>query len=212
MIDGLQALNACKEEKFDLILMDVQMPIMDGIESTKQIRQLPQYTEVPIIGVTAGNILGEKEKCLAAGMNDFLPKPLRQADLLEKLLMHITLNETDSSAKTIDSDQYLDLDMMNERIGDDEEFRIMFLNLVLQELNLSQDNLRNAVTENNMDDIKTILHKLKGTAGTAGLFKLAETAAKWENKVENQAENASMTKEIEVEIAIGLDLMKGLLN
>ena len=212
MIDGLQALNACKEEKFDLILMDVQMPIMDGIESTKQIRQLPEYAEVPIIGVTAGNILGEKEKCLAAGMNDFLPKPLRQADLLEKLLMHITLNETDSSAKTIDSDQYLDLDMMNERIDDDEEFRIMFLNLVLQELNLSQDNLRNAVTENNMDDIKTILHKLKGTAGTAGLFKLAETAAKWENKVENQAENASMTKEIEVEIAIGLDLMKGLLN
>lgn len=212
MINGLQALNACKEEKFDLILMDVQMPIMDGIESTKQIRQLPEYAEVPIIGVTAGNILGEKEKCLAAGMNDFLPKPFRKADLLEKLLMHITLNETDSSAKTIDSDQYLDLDMMNERIGDDEEFRIMFLNLVLQELNLSQDNLRNAVTENNMDDIKMILHKLKGTAGTAGLFKLAETAAKWENKVENQAENASMTKEIEVEIAIGLDLMKGLLN
>ena len=210
--DGLQALNACKSEKFDLILMDVQMPIMDGIESTKQIRLLPEYANVPIIGVTAGNVLGEKEKCLAAGMDDFLPKPLRQADLLEKLLAHVSFHETDQAGKLIESDDYLDLQLMNERIGDDEDFRIMFLNLVIQELKISQNNVKSAVNRNDIADIKVILHKLKGTAGTAGLFKLAETAASWEEKIEKQADYASMDREIEIEIAIGLELMNGLLN
>lgn len=69
--------------------MDVQMPVMDGIEATKQIRLLPEYSNVPIIGVTAGNVLGEKEKCLDSGMNDFLPKPLRQNDLREMLKKYI---------------------------------------------------------------------------------------------------------------------------
>ena len=211
-VDGLQALNSCKNNTFDLILMDVQMPIMDGIEATKQIRLLPQYSKVPIIGVTAGSILGEKEKCLAAGMNDFLPKPLRQANLLEKLHAHIDLHDPNQSGKIIENDQYLDLQLMNERIGDDEEFRILFLNLVVQELTLSQDNLKNAVRENNINTIKMILHKLKGTAGTAGLIKLAEASANWEEKIEKQGDYAYMAQQIKAEIEIGLDLMKELLN
>ena len=72
-------------------MMDVQMPIMSGIEATRNIRMLPGYEHIPIIGVTAGNVLGEKEKCLEAGMNDFLPKPIRQADLVEVLKKYISV-------------------------------------------------------------------------------------------------------------------------
>jgi CheY-like chemotaxis protein len=71
--------------------MDVQMPIMSGIEATQHIRMLPAYQHIPIIGVTAGNVLGEKEKCLESGMNDFLPKPIRRADLLEVLKKYISV-------------------------------------------------------------------------------------------------------------------------
>ncbi|WHF50300.1 response regulator [Chryseobacterium gotjawalense] len=212
MVDGLQALNACKNNTFDLILMDVQMPVMDGIEATKQIRLLPQYKEVSIIGITAGNILGEKEKCLAAGMTDFLPKPLRQADLLEKLVQHVALHENEQPNKIVEHDQHLDLHLLNEQVGEDEKFRIMFLHLVLQELTLSQEKLKNAIRENDINDLKKTLHKLKGTAGTAGLFKLAEISANWENKIEKPSDYDSLEKEIKIEIAIGLDLMKGLLN
>lgn len=155
---------------------------MDGIEATKQIRLLPQYAQVPIVAVTAGNVLGEREKCLAAGMNDFLPKPLRQADLLEKLLQHVALHENEQPNKIVEHDQHLDLSLLNEQVGDDEEFRIMFLHLVLQELTLSQEKLKNAIRENDIDDLKKTLHKLKGTAGTAGLFKLAEISANSKNK------------------------------
>jgi len=90
-INGLQALEECRKKQFSIIMMDVQMPIMSGIEATRNIRMLPGYEHIPIIGVTAGNVLGEKEKCLEAGMNDFLPKPIRQADLVEVLKKYISV-------------------------------------------------------------------------------------------------------------------------
>ncbi|WP_343565720.1 response regulator [Sphingobacterium sp.] len=89
--NGLQALEECGKKQFSLIIMDVQMPIMSGIEATRNIRMLPAYQHIPIIGVTAGNVLGEKEKCLESGMNDFLPKPIRRADLLEVLKKYISV-------------------------------------------------------------------------------------------------------------------------
>jgi signal transduction histidine kinase/CheY-like chemotaxis protein/CHASE3 domain sensor protein len=90
-VNGLQALDECRKKQFSIIMMDVQMPIMSGIEATRNIRMLPGYEHIPIIGVTAGNVLGEKEKCLEAGMNDFLPKPIRQADLVEVLKKYISV-------------------------------------------------------------------------------------------------------------------------
>ncbi|CAD0218152.1 response regulator [Chryseobacterium sp. JV274] len=90
-VNGLQALEECRKKHFSIILMDVQMPIMSGIEATRNIRMLPGYENIPIIGVTAGNVLGEKEKCLEAGMNDFLPKPIRQKDLVEVLKKYINV-------------------------------------------------------------------------------------------------------------------------
>lgn len=90
-VNGLQALEECRKKQFSIIMMDVQMPIMSGIEATRNIRMLPGYEHIPIIGVTAGNVLGEKEKCLEAGMNDFLPKPIRQKDLVEVLKKYISI-------------------------------------------------------------------------------------------------------------------------
>ncbi|MDQ1859194.1 response regulator [Chryseobacterium sp. WLY505] len=90
-VNGLQALEECRKKQFSIILMDVQMPIMSGIEATQNIRMLPGYEHIPIIGVTAGNVLGEKERCLEAGMNDFLPKPVRKADLIEVLKKYISV-------------------------------------------------------------------------------------------------------------------------
>jgi signal transduction histidine kinase/CheY-like chemotaxis protein/CHASE3 domain sensor protein len=89
-VNGQEALEECRKKQFSIILMDVQMPVMNGIEATQKIRMLSGYENTPIIGVTAGNVLGEKEKCMESGMNDFLPKPLRQADLLEMLKKYIS--------------------------------------------------------------------------------------------------------------------------
>jgi signal transduction histidine kinase/CheY-like chemotaxis protein/CHASE3 domain sensor protein len=102
VVNGLESLEECRKKQFSIILMDVQMPVMSGIEATRQIRTLPGYENIPIIGVTAGNVLGEREKCLESGMNDFLPKPIRQADLLEILKKYISAN---GNNKNMDTDQ-----------------------------------------------------------------------------------------------------------
>lgn len=211
--DGLQALEQCKEKMFDIILMDVQMPVMDGIEATKQIRLLPGYSHIPIIGVTAGNVLGEKEKCLNSGMNDFLPKPLKQNDLLEMLKKYM-VNKNGSSENFPDQDheKHLDIRLLNEHIGDDDEdFRNIFLNLVVQELAQAEENLKKLTAEKDAVSLKSVLHKLKGTAGTAGLIKLMECTAHWENKAEPAMDFASMEQEITREITTGLQLIKDLI-
>ena len=187
------------------------MPVMDGIEATKRIRLLPKYKNIPIIGVTAGNILGEKEKCLNAGMDDFLPKPLRQADLLNMLKQHLSFSEK-KPVTAEDIENHLDMNFLEEQIGEDEDFKKMFLHLVVQELTLSEEKIKNSVQEGDAENLKKILHKLKGTAGTAGLFKLAEYAAAWENSIEKSGDFAAMQAEITGEITLGKDLMQRMLN
>ena len=83
--DGNEAVDIYKKEKPDVILMDIQMPNKNGYEATDEIRQLKDSGDIPIIAITAGIMVGDKEKCLQAGMNDYLPKPIIQLDL-EKML------------------------------------------------------------------------------------------------------------------------------
>lgn len=83
--NGEAALEMAKQEKFDLILMDMQMPIMNGFEATERIRQLPEYKDVPIIALTAFAMKGDREKCLEAGATDYIPKPIDSKEFLEKV-------------------------------------------------------------------------------------------------------------------------------
>ncbi|MFT3962154.1 response regulator [Propionivibrio sp.] len=71
---------------YDLILMDMRMPRMDGLEATRRIRQLPGYKRTPILAMTGNTFREDKEKCLESGMNDFIPKPVRLEELYTKLL------------------------------------------------------------------------------------------------------------------------------
>lgn len=80
-VDGQMAIDVYELELPDIILMDIQMPKINGIEATKAIRKLEKQVEIPIIALTAGSLPGEKEKCLAAGMSDFLTKPLLKKTL-----------------------------------------------------------------------------------------------------------------------------------
>lgn len=86
--NGLEALDILRQRSFDLVLMDVQMPVMDGFEATRLIRKQERSRRDkhhPIIAMTAGAIIGDREKCLAAGMDDYISKPITAQVLLDKL-------------------------------------------------------------------------------------------------------------------------------
>lgn len=206
---GGQALAACRIHTFDFILMDVQMPEVDGLEATKQIRLLPGYALTPIIGITAGNVRGEREKCLEAGMTDFLTKPIRQHDLLVALQKFVFLTER---LPAIPLEAHLDIAALEEQVGNDQVFKAFFLDLVLNELLVAQANLKQAMYNKDPDQLKKILHKLRGSSSTAGLFLLAQLTAELEADLENMPISTDACLTIQAEIKIAITLITNLLN
>ena len=83
--NGTEAVAAAQERKYDLVLMDCVMPEMDGFEATRRLRQVPGFEEIPILAITANAYPENREACLAAGMDDYLTKPVRQPILYQKL-------------------------------------------------------------------------------------------------------------------------------
>lgn len=79
--DGAEAVQRLAEKRYSLVLMDLQMPVLDGFEATRLIRSLPQIADVPIVAVSAHALNGEPRRCLEAGMNGYLAKPVEPAEL-----------------------------------------------------------------------------------------------------------------------------------
>ncbi len=83
--NGAEAIKKVEKELYDLILMDIELPGMDGIETTRMIKSKPQYKDVPVVALTAYAMKGEKERILAAGLDDYISKPIRLDDFLERM-------------------------------------------------------------------------------------------------------------------------------
>lgn len=94
--NGLEALNEVKKQKYDLILMDMQMPVMNGFEATEKIRLLPDYKDTPIIALTAFAMKGDRDKCIEAGATDYVPKPIDSHEFIEKVKYY-----TEKNLKTV---------------------------------------------------------------------------------------------------------------
>jgi CheY-like chemotaxis protein len=95
--NGLEALKAVHEQRYDIVLMDIQMPEMDGLEATRLIRQeLPLSRQPHIIAITAAAMQLDREKCVEAGMDDFVAKPMRLGDLAQALKEYLACVTTAS--------------------------------------------------------------------------------------------------------------------
>jgi two-component system sensor histidine kinase/response regulator len=87
--DGREALAKLESAEFDLVLMDVQMPVLDGLEATRLIRQNERWKSLPIVAMTAHAMNGDRERCLEAGMTGYVSKPVRPSHLLQTIEEHL---------------------------------------------------------------------------------------------------------------------------
>jgi PAS domain S-box-containing protein len=161
-INGLEAVEAIRSHSYDLILMDVQMPVMDGREATRVIRRdLDQ--QIPIIALTANAIKGEMEICIGAGMNDYVSKPFEE-DHLIKIICHWL----DKDPVVVPEDTRIDsekpmysLDQLKKTGRGDDDFLQKMLQLVVNQLPASVDEIKTAYETGHFDTLGAAAHRIK---------------------------------------------------
>lgn len=159
-----EAINHCKQAEFDLILMDVQMPIMDGLEATKIIRKIDKNIGIPIIAVTAHAFKEEQERLLSNGMDDYLPKPLAY-DALMKMIKRWH-NEPEST--TDQSQTPLCWDLAMNRSNQDEQISKQMMKEFLDFLPSAQKAISGAEKDANFTVLSQEIHKLHGASCYTG--------------------------------------------
>jgi CheY-like chemotaxis protein len=185
--NGLEAVALLEKNSFDAVLMDIQMPEMDGFEATSIIRNKLGLQDIPIIAMTAHAMQGDKEKCLDAGMNYYIAKPIDNKTLfgtLAKCKAEHALQKNDNYASDftlVDCEVPYRLDgiNVNEGIGRMEGNIDKYFEIVDQfcsHFRTTPELIRNALGNNDGDSIKSLVHSIKGAAGNISADTVREIA------------------------------------
>ena len=177
--NGKEALAALGSRgHFNLILMDVQMPLLDGLETTRMIRDQERETgrHIPIIAMTAHAMKGDREQCLAAGMDDYLAKPINTAELYALLEKHSSAAGSKLHAaapmeqppEPLPETEVFDVAAALARVGDDREFLVEIAQLLLNAWPEHQTRMREAVDTHDAPALERAAHSLKGAVGNFG--------------------------------------------
>jgi signal transduction histidine kinase/CheY-like chemotaxis protein len=190
---GQQALEMLEHKAYDCVLMDVQMPVMDGFTATRRIREQERFRDLPVLAMTANATVEDREKALKAGMNDHIAKPINPRALFSALLHWIEHKERDLSAlsasdehETAESDDVLpDLPGINtevgvSRVGGNMKFYRKLLDKFAENTADAIEEIKTAFSERNGEGAVRLAHTLKGVAGSIGAEALQVTAAKLE--------------------------------
>lgn len=185
-INGKEALKMVGEGSYDIIFMDCQMPVMDGFQATMEIRQLVNLEKMPhIIAMTANALSGDKQKCLSAGMTDYLPKPTSIDGLIsmvEKYWLKRSESESKGCIEMVDS--WYGMDFMEEGMkefmeknGFDENIARKLYTDYVNQLPQMLNSMEMALAESNLENLSKLAHQLKGSSGMLRIAKVAEMCA-----------------------------------
>ena len=202
--NGKEAFECLDNDNFDLILMDVQMPVMNGFEATQQIRSGKAHhtdPQIPIIALTAHTMKGDRERCLEIGMDDFISKPIHTLHFIQTI-------QNVAIAKKIkpilsEADEYedyrkigennnlaIDVDAVKHRLGGDEALLYKIWNTFLETAPVLKEELNKAIDLSDFDLIERTAHSLKSASGNAGASKVKDEAF----RIELAARNADIEK------------------
>ncbi len=185
--NGHEALDALDRQPYDFILMDVMMPEMDGLEATRLIREqqksgAPNYSSrIVIVALTAHAMQGDREKCLAAGMDDYLAKPIRPADVRQVIERWNPQNGTTHPAKsaiaaaaapTPDAEPPVDMERLNSLVDGDPGGLHELVELYLKQTTQQLAQLEAAVRASRADEVRRVAHSCAGASATLGMTRL----------------------------------------
>jgi two-component system, sensor histidine kinase and response regulator len=191
--NGEVAVQKVRDNDYDIVLMDVQMPVMDGIEATKVIRSDPRFQSLPIIAMTADAMASDQELCLKAGMNDYIAKPIDPNHLLEVLLRWITRSvdsvkpapKSDPESLGVPSIVGINTERGLKLTGNKRGHYESLLREFAKEEAGAIEQMRTALAAGDAAAARRGAHSLKGAAGTLGATTLAVRAAAAETAIKN---------------------------
>jgi signal transduction histidine kinase/DNA-binding response OmpR family regulator/HPt (histidine-containing phosphotransfer) domain-containing protein len=195
---GQEALDQLDQQSYDCVLMDVQMPVMDGYTATKKIREQEQFRDLPVLAMTANATVGDREQALEAGMNEHIAKPINPQMLFGALLKWITHEERelpDHYTTTSDrGDQPDPPDLPGVDVGDgvsrfggNVQSYIRLLHKFAENQSNAIDEISIAVESRDRDLAERLVHTLKGVSGNIGATKLRKLAASVEEAIKSDA-------------------------
>ncbi len=203
--NGYAAIRAVKEREFEAVLMDVQMPVMDGYQATREIRKDKRFQDLPIIAMTAHAMTGDRDRCLEAGMNDYLSKPIDPEKLLALLIKWIKPGErvipdhlrdrfgektpVDEGPPLADLPGISVKSGLNKAGGNRKLYRKLLSKFGRNHSNVATD-IKHALNRDDPETATRLAHTVKGVAGNIGAQDLHLAAAKLEAALKQaQAEN-----------------------
>jgi CheY-like chemotaxis protein len=187
--DGAEAVKLYEADRFDLVLMDLQMPVMDGFEATRRIRDFEAWrSRTPIIALTANAMTGQMERCLAAGMDGFLTKPLEVERLREVIAKYCAADSTvqaEGDAQLIEqvlttpaiATQQVDMKTLWSIAGNDADFLKELVNAYVVSASQVLQELQDAERNDDRAAVARAAHKLKGASANLKLNRLREQCA-----------------------------------
>ncbi|WAC13621.1 response regulator [Dyadobacter pollutisoli] len=183
--NGQEALDKLNSEEFDMVLMDIQMPIMDGYTAIKEIRRSISKT-IPIITMTAHAMVGEKEECLSIGANSYISKPFKESELLYTIA-HLgnkdnieappsptpQTKDLNSQPPNNMSDNILNLDYLSEITGGDQELRDELIAMFEKDSQIQLRTIEEASASGDMDRLRQTIHKFRSSLFSVGMLATA---------------------------------------
>lgn len=180
VLNGEQAVSQHKSKKYDLILMDIQMPEVDGYTATKMIRKLEApLNSVPIIALTAHALLGDKEKCLIAGMNDYISKPVVAKEIVQIIDKYLGVNKNKvkgDNKKMENTSGLFDFERLSQVSLGDKDFEKDLLGDYFKDTEIKLETLKEFVSQRDLKKIQELAHTLKGSSYSVGAKAIGDEA------------------------------------
>jgi CheY-like chemotaxis protein/HPt (histidine-containing phosphotransfer) domain-containing protein len=206
--NGRLAVEGGRNKHYDVILMDVQMPDMDGFEATREIRKLPgAKSKIPIIAMTAHAMKEDRDRCLEAGMNDYIPKPVKASELIAVIEKWV---KNDSLALSHPPDVVLNMKTALERFADDRVFLCELLGEFLAKKEANLGEFARLLAAKDGGGIKHLTHGLKGSAANLSCEILYHLFSEIEEglREENWSDVARVIERLPAEYSRVADFMK----